>query len=86
MLSTYIITVKAERGEREIFVSPGLLQSKQRPVIRNGMVTVLYFYGQMQDDNYKALLEKEVVAEEFKSSDYIINCGQDFEQYYLGSI
>jgi hypothetical protein len=86
MLNTSVITVKLESGESEIFISPLLLQSKERPNLKSGKIEILYFYSQMQDDEYKALLEKEALAEDFKSSDYIINCGQDFEKYYLGSL
>jgi hypothetical protein len=86
MLSSYIITIKIESGECEIFVSPLLLQSKKRPDMKSGKIETLYFYGQLRDEDYMAMLEQEVWAAEFKSNSYIINYGQDFEKYYLGSL
>ncbi len=86
MLNSAIITVKLESGESEIFISPLLLQSNERPNLESGKIEILYFYSQLQDDEYEALLEKEALAKDFKSPDYIINCGQDFEKHYLGSL
>ncbi|SDP01548.1 hypothetical protein SAMN05428975_0021 [Mucilaginibacter sp. OK268] len=86
MLNSYIITIPIESGDCEIFVSPFLLQSKEPPNIKSGKIEILYFYGQLRDDAYKARLEQEVLPEKFKSDTYIINYGQDFEKYYLGSL
>jgi hypothetical protein len=85
MLNSYILTIKTESGEREIFVSPFLLHSKVRPDITSGKIDILYFYDQMQGKDYKAMLEREDLDEKFKSDRYIINCGQDFEKHYIGS-
>jgi hypothetical protein len=85
MLNSYAITIKTERGVREIFVSPLLLQSKERPNIKSGVIEILYFYDQPRDNDYMTMIEKEILREEFKSDRYIINYGQDFEKYYIGS-
>jgi hypothetical protein len=86
MLNSCIITIKTESGDREIFVSPLLLQAKEPPNIKSGKIGILYFYDQLRDDACKAMLETEVLPEEFKSDRYVINYGQDFEKYYLGSL
>nr|WP_067059088.1 hypothetical protein [Mucilaginibacter sp. L294] len=86
MLNSYILIIKTEGGEREIFVSPFSLHSKWRPDIKPGEIEILYFYGQMQDDEYKAMLEYEDLDEKFKSERYIMNCGQDFEKHYIGCL
>ncbi|MEZ2336474.1 hypothetical protein AB6735_12620 [Mucilaginibacter sp. RCC_168] len=86
MLNSVIITIPIESEEYEIFVSPFLLQSKEPPNIKSGKIEILYFYGQLRDDDYKTMLEKETLAEKFKSDGYIINYGQDFGKYYLGSL
>ncbi|WP_419699625.1 hypothetical protein [Mucilaginibacter sp. NFX135] len=86
MLNSVIITIPIESEEYEIFVSPFLLQSKEPPNIKSGKIEILYFYGQLRDDDYKTMLEKETLAEKFKSDGYIIYYGQDFGKYYLGSL
>ena len=86
MLNSIIITLNTEEGELEIFVSPLLLQSKERPNIKSGKIGILYFYEQIRDEDYMANLEQEVLAEEFKSDRYIVNYGQDFAKHYLGSL
>ncbi|WP_316810298.1 hypothetical protein [Pedobacter heparinus] len=89
MFNSFIITIETEIGVREIFMSPFLLQSKQEPNIKTGEhdIKVLYFYDNLRDQDYLAMLgQKEFFIEEWKSDRYIINWGQDFEKYYLGSL
>ena len=86
MLNSHIITIETASGRHEIFVSPLLLQSKELPDIKSGKIAILYFYDQLRDDDYRAMLEKETLPEQFKSDRYIINYGQNFEKYYLGSL
>ena len=86
MLSGPVITIKTEIREREIFVSPLLLQSKEQPDIKTGKIVILYFYDQLRDDAYKAMIEKDDLPERFRSDKYIVNYGQDFGEYYLGSM
>ncbi len=86
MLFTNIITVKLESGEREIFLSPFRFQSKDRPTLKSGKIEIIYFYDHVNDNNYKAMLEQDDVDEKFRSDQYIINYGQDFEKNYLGSL
>jgi hypothetical protein len=89
MLNSYTITIDTENGIREIFVSPFLLQSKEEPDIQTGEhnIQVLYFYDNLRDDDYWTMLEQgEVFKEEWKSDRFIIDWGQDFEKYYLGSL
>lgn len=86
MLSTVTVTIETEDGEREILVSPFLLQSKVPPDIKSGKISVLYFYDQLWDDDYWIMVDKEFLPEKFKTNDHIINCGQDFGKSYLGSL
>ncbi len=86
MLNSYIIIIQEDDKNREVFVSPFSLHSKERPQIKSGKIEVLYFYENLRDNKYWAMLEKEVLAEKFKSDGYIINYGQDFGEYYLGSL
>ncbi|HTI59468.1 hypothetical protein [Mucilaginibacter sp.] len=86
MLNTTTIKIKTERGEREIFISPFLLQSKTHPDFKSGTFTLhkVYFYSELDDNDYKKNLKQEF-PEYLNSDKYIINYGQDFEKYYLGS-
>lgn len=87
MLNGPVITIKTEIGELEIFVSPLLLQSKEPPNIKSGKIAVLYFYDQLRDEEYKAIVEKDDdLTERSKSENYVINYGQDFGKHYLGSM
>jgi hypothetical protein len=89
MLNSYIITIKTKTGVREVFVSPFLLQSKVEPDIKTGEhdIRILYFYADLRDTAYWEMLEREeILKEEWKSDRFIINWGQDFEKYYLGSL
>jgi hypothetical protein len=79
MLHSNVISVKLESGEREVFVSPFLLQAKKPAYIQSGKIEVLYFYDQLQDDVYKKEIEKEVLPEKFKSDRYIMITGKTFK-------
>ncbi|MFS2187458.1 hypothetical protein ACCC92_12345 [Mucilaginibacter sp. Mucisp84] len=85
MLNSSIITIETETGEREIYISPFLLQSKEPPNLKSGTIEKLYFYNDLNDDAYKATLALEPMRHQFKTDDYILNLGQNFENYYLGS-
>ena len=39
----------------------------------------------MTDDEYRTRLEREVLADELKSDDYVISYGQDFGKHYRGA-
>lgn len=86
MLSTQTITINTKNGEREIFIAPFSLHSKTRPDLKPGSIHKLHFYDQLRDDAYEENLKQEVLPDKFRSDEYIINYGQDFEQYYLGSL
>jgi len=81
-----VITVDMENGGREILISPFLLQSKTPPDLKSGKIEILYFYEQLRDADYMKMLEQDSTASRFKSDEFIINYGQDFEKYYLGSL
>jgi len=86
MIATHTIKIKTEQGEREIFISPISLQSKTFPDFKSGTITLcrIYFYEKLQDDDYRKGVQQEFP--QYLSSDkYVINYGQDFEKYYLGS-
>ncbi|HWD89442.1 MAG TPA: hypothetical protein VG367_15025 [Mucilaginibacter sp.] len=86
MIATHTIKIKTKHGEHEIFISPLLLQSKTFPDFKSGTITLckIYFYENLKDDDYKKGVQQEFP--QYLSSDkYVINYGQDFEKYYLGS-
>ena len=85
MLISNIITINTDSGLREIFISPFLLHSKMRPDIKSEKIEALYFYDLVPEDEYNAMLEQENLDDRFKSNEYIINYGQDFEKHYIGS-
>jgi hypothetical protein len=85
MLISNIITINTDNGLREIFISPFLLHSKMRPDIKSGKIEALYFYDLVPENEYNAMLEQENLDDRFKSNEYIINYGQDFEKYHIGS-
>lgn len=86
MVSTFTIKIKTEKGEREIYISPFLLQSPPTNV-KSGTITVcrIYFYDQLKDDDYINGVKQEF-PQYLDSDKYVINYGQDFEKYYLGSL
>ncbi|MFC0518570.1 hypothetical protein ACFFGT_30425 [Mucilaginibacter angelicae] len=86
MLTFNTISIQTENGEQEIYISPFLLQSKKPPDIKSGRLEKLYFYKELIDADYKAALEREEMNSRFKTDEYVLNLGQDFEKYYLGSL
>ncbi|HEY9000302.1 MAG TPA: hypothetical protein VIM89_03035 [Mucilaginibacter sp.] len=87
MLNSFTVNVKIGDIKCEVFISPFLLQAKKIPDdIKSGKLTKLYFYYQLRDDGYVANLEQEILDDKFKSDQFIINYGQDFEKHYLGSL
>lgn len=83
MISTDIVTIHANNVKREILISPLLLQSKEPPVTKFGKIINLYFYENWVDNEYIANLQKE--ADHHRSDKYLINYGQDFSKFYLGT-
>jgi|SRR5579863_895805 len=86
MLSTFTIKIKTEKGEREIYISPFLLQSKTRPDLKSGTINKIYFYDQLKDDQYDAAVEQDSYLKRVRTDKNVLNYGQDFEKYYLGSV
>lgn len=86
MLNSSAISIETETGEQEIYISPFLLQSKEPPNLKSGTIEKLYFYKDLNDDAYKAALELDTLNGRHKTEGYILNLGQDFESYYLGSL
>jgi hypothetical protein len=86
MLNFYTVSIQTQNGEMEIYVSPFLLHAKVWPDIKSGPLDKLYFYRDLVDDEYKTGLEKEGMSNKLKDDGYVINFGQDFERYYLGSL
>lgn len=85
MLNSSTITIETETGEQEIYISPFLLQAEEPPNLKSGIIEKLYFYKDLNDDAYKTALALEPMRHQFKTDDYILNLGQNFENYYLGS-
>jgi hypothetical protein len=85
MLSTFMFNICIAGEEYQILVSPLSLHSKEQPDIKPGKINKLYFYNQLKNDAYKAKIQQLAIQEQFKSDRFIINYGQDFEKYYLGS-
>lgn len=86
MLNFYTVKIQTQNGEMDVYVSPFLLQSKVLPDIKSGPIHKLYFYRNLIDEEYQAAIREEVISYKFKSDEYVINFGQDFERYYLGSL
>lgn len=84
MLNCYSIILNTGNRKREVLVSPLMLQSMEPPDIKSGKINKLFFYEQWVDEEYKANLKQEHLADEFKTDSYIISYGQDFGKYYLG--
>jgi len=85
MLNSFIITITIESIEYNIFVSPFSLHSKEQRDFKSGKIEKLFFYNQLKDDEYEAKLQQNFIDKKFFSDKYIINYGQKFEKYYLGS-
>jgi hypothetical protein len=85
MLNSIIITITVENIEYDIFVSPFSLHSKEQCDIKSGKIEKLFFYNQLKDDEYETKLQQNSIDKKFISDKYIINYGQDFGKYYLGS-
>lgn len=88
MITSNLIIIASEAGSREIFVSPFLLQFNERPNIKSGPISRLYFYEGWNDEEYKANLQREMayLSSDFMTNDYIIYYGQDFSKYYIGCL
>lgn len=86
MLNCYSIILYTETGKREVLVSPFLLQTKEPPDIKSGKINTLFFYEHWIDDEYKANLNQEHLMDKFKTDNYVINYGQNFDKYYLGCL
>jgi len=86
MLRSFIITITLENIEYNIFVSPFSLHSKKRPEVKSGKIEKLFFYNNLKDADYVTnLIQQNFIDQEYNSEKYIINYGQDFEKYYIGS-
>ena len=85
MLHSIIVTITIESIEYHIFVSPFSLHSNKQRDINSGKVEKLFFYNQLKDDEYEEKLQQNCIDKKFISDKYVINFGQDFEKYYLGS-
>jgi len=85
MLNSIIITIPIEDIEYKIFVSPFPLHSKEKLDIKSGKIEKLFFYNNLKDNEYETKLQQNFIDRIFTSDKYIINYGQDFEKYYLGS-
>lgn len=88
MLTTNVLTIQTESGKRDIYVSPFLLQSKKAPNLKSGTfkLTKLYFYHELKDNDYFSGLGLQDMVSQSPSEEYVINYGQDFGKYYLGSL
>ncbi|MCO4294319.1 hypothetical protein NF867_15765 [Solitalea sp. MAHUQ-68] len=85
MLNSEIITITVQNIEYNIFVSPFSLHSKQQCDFKSGKLEKLFFYNGLKDDEYETGLQQTSIDKRFISDKYILNYGQDFEKYYLGS-
>jgi hypothetical protein len=85
MLNSFIITLTIESIEYQIFVSPFSLHSKEKPEIKSGKIEKLFFYNQLKDAEYEENIQNNLMDNKFNSENCIINYGQDFKKYYLGS-
>ncbi|MGV3541249.1 MAG: hypothetical protein ACO1OQ_15645 [Rufibacter sp.] len=85
MLNLIKITIPIKGIDYEIFVSAFPLHSKGKLDIKSGQIEKLFFYNQLKDNEYKTKSQQNFIDNKFISDDYIINFGQDFEKYYLGS-
>jgi hypothetical protein len=87
MISTYSVIFDDGNRKREILLSPVMLHSKERPDIKPSSSVKLYFYEHWVDDEYKENVsqQKNLLAG-FEDEKYLINFGQDFSKYYVGSL
>ena len=82
---TEVIILNTVNGKREILPIPFMLQSKNPFTdMKDGKFSKMFFYEHWMDEAYIANLEQEVLPDEYKTEKYLIDYGQDFEQYYLG--
>jgi len=86
MISTETITIHTQNGKREVLISPILLQSKEAPPAKFDKTVTLYIYENWIDDEYLANLDLENLADKYKPDKYLINYGQDYSKFYLGSL
>lgn len=85
MLRSFTFNLIIKDAEYKIFISPFSLHSREETSIKSGSITQLFFYIDMKDDHYKKMIQQDEILRNFESDDYILNFGQDFEKYYLGS-
>lgn len=86
MLNTFIIPIYADGKDYQILVSPFSLHLFNQSKLISGKIEKLYFYNNLRDDNYLTMLKKTGISEKFTSDEFIVHIGQDFGEYYLGSV
>ncbi|MCF8254789.1 MAG: hypothetical protein K9H61_06315 [Bacteroidia bacterium] len=85
MLGISYFTLIIEGLEHTIYASPIGIHLKKQATIKSGKVEKLFFYSDLRDSKYQSLVDKNEIYSSVKFGKSILNIGQDFEEYYLGS-
>ena len=83
MVSLIPFIIPEKKGDREVYISPIMLHSKELNKIKADKIEKLYVYSDLKDENYRgnALTDSLSLSE---PENWIIHDGQNFEDYYLG--
>ncbi|NHA06282.1 hypothetical protein G7092_20905 [Mucilaginibacter sp. HC2] len=84
MVNLIEFTLKSDRGERFLFISPVLMQSKEMPSLLPPIKA--YVYEDLIKEDFWAHLgdKKSEIPKEFERKELVIKHDQDFEKAYLG--
>lgn len=85
MLMSSTLTITIKHIEYNIFFSPFSLHIKEVPKFKDGKIEKLFFYNNLKDQAYSTLVKQHDKINQFESDDCVLNLGQDFGKYYLGS-
>lgn len=83
MVNLTEFTLKSDSGERLLFLSPVLLQSKEMPSLLPPVKA--YIYENLIKEGFWAHLgEKKIIPKGIERKELVIKHDQDFEKAYLG--
>jgi len=84
MVNLIEFTLRSDGGERFLFISPVLMQSKEMPSLLPPIKA--YVYEDLIKEDFWAHLgdKKSEIPKEFEIKELVIKHDQDFEKAYLG--
>jgi hypothetical protein len=86
MICLETITIKTQKGKREICLTPVMLTPEDFANIQSVTFKKLHLYDDLRDETYKKNNSIRYLDKMPNSEDLVVNYGQDFSNYYLGEL